>query len=93
MSTAQAKKTKIKKIKQEIFLFFAIFLVLFLTAANINKHFTPFQVNPVLGASTEIDAEDFWKEFLTKNQNYIPGWIEIGRIDKANQIDPNYFLQ
>ena len=47
----------------------------------------------VLGVETQIDLEEkFWQEFLDKNPNYIPGWIEIGRNDKVKEIDPNYLL-
>lgn len=47
----------------------------------------------VLGETTQISSYDFWINFLSKNPRYIPGWIEIGRVDKVNKIDPNYFLK
>ncbi len=38
-----------------------------------------------------IDTE-FWNKFLNDNPNYIPGWLEIGRVDKVNELDPNYLI-
>lgn len=49
---------------------------------NINKK----QVK-VLGAETN---NSFWEDFMQKHSTYIDGWIELGRIDKVNEIDPNY---
>ena len=47
----------------------------------------------VLGAEIDTDiTANFWNDFLTKNPEYIPGWLEIGRTDKAYSIDPNYQL-
>lgn len=54
---------------------------------------TPADSKEVLGATTkEVSDEDFWKEFLNENPNYVPGWIEIGKIDKAREISPNIEL-
>jgi hypothetical protein len=66
-----------------------IIIVLLLSAFNISKYLSP---NHVLGAATEKDTgqEEFWSTFLSKNPDYIPGWIEIGRADKARGINPNY---
>lgn len=45
----------------------------------------------VLGADIHISAtEEFWDKFLSENPNYLPGWIEIGREDKAYALDPNF---
>lgn len=67
-----------------------IVLALLVSALNIGTYLKP---NKVLGAETqEVNSTDtFWQDFLSKNPNYIPGWIEIGRMDKVIQIDPNYF--
>jgi len=54
--------------------------------------------NKVLGATTvisKIELENekfFWEEFQKINPTYIDGWIELGRLDKVKEIDPNYFI-
>ena len=42
----------------------------------------------VLGAKVD---NTFWQEFVAKHPTYIDGWLELGRIDKVKEIDPNYF--
>jgi hypothetical protein len=80
---------KVNKSAREIFIYVLLLFILLLTAANIGSFFSPKKT--VLGTSTENKDTKFWEEFLIKNPNYIPGWIEIGRTDKALEIDPNYF--
>jgi hypothetical protein len=75
-----------------IFLFFSISIItlLLLSALNIKNFLTP---KVVLGIEDiNLINEDYWREFLEKNPDYIPGWIELGRFDKVKQIDPNYPL-
>ena len=74
-----------------ILLNMAIVIILLLTALNIEGYLSPKQV---LGLETETGDREviFWEDFLSKNPNYIPGWIELGRLDKVKQIDPNYPL-
>jgi hypothetical protein len=77
-----------KAAKELLVIVFVLFLLL-LTSVNINNYFTD---KKVLGVQTESSQDySFWQNYLTKNPNYIPGWIEIGRNDKAHEIDPNYF--
>ena len=80
---------KVNKNTNVLFIYFALLAILFLTAVNINSVSTQ-KEDVVLGAKTEITDDVFWKNFLDKNPEYIPGWIEIGRMNKANEIDPNY---
>jgi hypothetical protein len=77
--------------KQESNLYFYVIaiLILILSIININSYFP--QKPPVLGVETKNTEGIFWYDFLQKHPNYIPGWIEIGRVDKAIEIDPNYF--
>lgn len=84
-----AKKTdKINLIATELLILTSIVFILLLTFVNVTNYFTP---NKILGVETQIDpAQKFWGDFLTKNPNYIPGWVETGRMDKAHEIDPNY---
>lgn len=76
--------------KTALFYLLIIFTLL-VSAININTYLKP---NRVLGAEVEEtnNAEVFWEDFLLRNPNYIPGWIEMGRIDKVIEIDPNYPL-
>ena len=41
----------------------------------------------VLGAT---DDKVFWEELAAKHPTYKDAWIELGRIDKVRQIDPNF---
>jgi uncharacterized secreted protein with C-terminal beta-propeller domain len=78
----------VNKAAIELFLFVATLFVLLLSAANIEYYQTP---KKVLGVETQDNSsEKFWQEFLNKNPDYLPGWIEIGRMDKIEEIDPNY---
>jgi hypothetical protein len=80
---------KVNKIAKEIFIYVFLLFALLLISINIDNYLKPKQTK-VLGTETKNEEEIFWQEFLTKNPNYVPGWIETGRIDKAHEIDPNY---
>jgi regulatory protein YycI of two-component signal transduction system YycFG len=80
---------KVNKTTLEIFIYVFLLLVLLLTSININIFLQPKQTK-VLGAETQNNEEIFWQDFLSKHPDYIPGWIEMGKADKANEIDPNY---
>jgi hypothetical protein len=84
---------RINKASKDLFIFVAFLFILYLTAINISSFSK--QKTKVLGAEIEIGNNDketvFWNDFLVKHPNYVPGWIEIGRMDKAREIDPNYF--
>ena len=75
--------------KQFIFFSVAILVLLFFSFLNISNYYL---TKPVLGAKTgtSLSNDDFWKEYLKNNPNYVPGWLEIGRVDKAREIDPNF---
>jgi hypothetical protein len=90
--TAHKKNFINKKVRLDLLLYFLVLIVLSLSAFNIHNLFAP-EIVPVLGASTEYSEADFWRVFLSKNKNYIPGWIEVGRIDIATQINPHYFTR
>jgi hypothetical protein len=83
---------KVNNSVKEIFIFTLLLIILVLTAININNYLKPKQIK-ILGAETKNDNDTektFWQNLLTKNPNYIPGWIEIGQENKAYEIDPNY---
>ena len=90
MSSAKRNKHLKTETVKEIFVYIALLLIIILTSININSYLAARKIN-VLGAETRVTDNSFWQNFLSKNPDYIPGWIETGRIDKVTQIDPNYF--
>ena len=90
MSSAKRNKHLQLEAIKEILLAAALLLIIVLTSININSYLSPQRVT-VLGAETQVTENSFWQDFLSKNPDYIPGWLEMGRIDKVTQIDPNYF--
>lgn len=81
---------KVNKSAKEVFIYVVFLFILLLTAINISNFLQP--QKKVLGiTSQENTDEEFWREFLEKHPNYIPGWIELKRLDKVSEIDPNYF--
>lgn len=80
---------RVNKIVKEFFIYVFLLFILLITSINIDNYLRSRETK-VLGAETENKEELFWQDFLSKNPNYIPGWIETGRTDKAHEIDPNY---
>jgi hypothetical protein len=79
---------KFKDASSLMFIYFLIVFLLLLISINVRNFLTPIKV---LGAQTEPDGSTkFWGEFTSKNPDYIPGWIELGRLDKVKEIDPNF---
>ena len=82
---------KVNKVATEYLVFVFFVVILLLSALNITNYLAP---KKVLGAETLApDTTKFWDEFLSKNPNYAPGWQEIGRTDKVNEIDPNFQIR
>lgn len=63
----------------------AIFILL-LSLFNLQNIKTR-RENQVLGTT---DNTVFWEELSKKHPTYKDAWIELGRIDKVRQIDPNF---
>lgn len=81
-----------KKVNRLVFyLAFAILILLLFSAINIRSILTPLKTE-VLGAETREDDQIFWQDLVSKNPQYIPGWLELERTDKALEIDPNYLI-
>lgn len=81
---------KVNKTAKQIFVYVVILFMLLLSAININNFLQPRK--QVLGIETQnIPNVEFWQTFLKDHPNYIPGWIELGRLDRVKEIDPNYF--
>lgn len=82
---------KINKVSKDLFVYVVLLFILLLTAVNINNFLQP-RVQ-VLGIETQDTSnKDFWENFLKIHPNYVPGWIELGELDKVKQIDPNFLL-
>lgn len=92
-------KKKSKKLKsniEQIIIYTAVLIALLLTAFNLQNYLGN---KKVLGVSVSTVSENlesvsdrlFWEDIVEKNPTYIPGWIELGRMDKVREIDPNYF--
>jgi hypothetical protein len=79
-----------RKNKNTLLIYLVAIFMIVISFININIYLKQKTVK-ILGISTHGNETVFWKDFLEKNPNYIPGWIEIGRTDKAKKIDPNYF--
>lgn len=86
--------SKIKNYKKEIRFFLSIIvvmLILLLSTFNLQNKIKPAQdeaKNKVLGITTD---SSFWTSFVEKHPTYRDGWLELGRIDKVKEIDPNFF--
>lgn len=80
---------KVQEVYKELIIYVLCLLSLLLSSVNINRFLTP---KKVLGVATEkkVSEREFWEDFVNKNPNYIPGWIELGRQDRVREIDPNY---
>ena len=61
-------------------------LILLLSISNLQGLRKKEEIK-VLGAEKD---NLFWEDFATKHPTYMEAWIELGRIDKAREIDPNF---
>ncbi len=70
-----------------LYLNIALFVLLlsFFNLTQIKK--SGASTSKVLGVKTD---KDFWIDFVEKHPTYRDGWIELGRLDKIKQIDPNF---
>lgn len=73
-----------KELYNLLYITFA-FLILLLSMYNLQnlQHDEPL----VLGTSTD---NKFFEDLVSKYPTYIDGWVELGRMDKVYEIDPNY---
>lgn len=90
-----AKEKKYEKDLQYLLYLTLVVLIILLSIFNLQN--TSLNKIKVLGSKVEIETNEkekennFWREFQTRNPTYIDGWIELGRLDKVKEIDPNYF--
>lgn len=73
----------------EIFIYVLLLFILSLTSINIDAYLNR-PPTKVLGVDTQNKNGLFWQDFLDKNPDYIPGWIETGDMNRVNDINPNY---
>lgn len=78
-------------ITNQFYLYLSILFLLAISALCLKIYSNPIKVLGASSRDTQIQTNiEYWNSFLIENPNYIPGWIEIGRIDKVMEIDPNY---
>lgn len=90
-----ARKKKFDNELQTLLLINITVIILILSFFNlINPKKTSVQV---LGAEIETSYNDatyddntFWQEFIIKHPTYRDGWVELERMDKVKEIDPNF---
>ncbi|MEJ2441333.1 MAG: hypothetical protein P8Y06_00200 [Patescibacteria group bacterium] len=102
MSKQPAKKSQ-QRHPSLFILFLGIIGLFFLTSFNLH---TFLKEDLVLGTTTETQPSDeiaFWENFLSANENYLDGWIELAKLKaevgkteevkqiltKIEEIDPN----
>jgi len=65
-----------------------IIIVLLLSMFNLRSPYK--REAKVLGVNVINDNKAFWEELVSKNPTYRDGWLELGRMDKVSEIDPNF---
>lgn len=89
----QTGKIKISKNLKSWILTGLILIIIVLSSINISIYTNS---NKVLGLKTTststLSENDFWRGFLEKYPNYLPGHLEVGDFEKAAEIDPNYII-
>lgn len=77
-----------RNFKQDLHLLLYINLaaiVLLLSIFNLSQK--PKRHIQVLGAEV---GTSYWEELVKKHPTYRDAWVELGRMDKVEEIDPNY---
>lgn len=88
-----AQKSRLSKrvIEQNlIYLVYILASILILLLSIFNMQEKHQNNNIVLGAQAESKDDKFWQEITNDNPTYIDAWLELGRMDKVLEIDPNY---
>ncbi len=80
-----AKKRNFNKDLQFLLYINVVVIVLLLSIFNLSQK--PKKQVQVLGAETNYS---YWEELVKKHPTYRDGWVELGRMDKVYEIDPNY---
>ena len=69
------------------FLLYINIAVIVLLLSIFNLSLKPKHQVQVLGAETDIS---YWEELVKKHPTYRDAWVELGRMDKVEEIDPNF---
>jgi len=101
MSKQPAKKSKNKG---PFFLILSLLIVILFLLVSFNLN-TFLKEDRILGASEiqPFDEVSFWKDFVSVNENYLDGWVELAKLEakagktkevreiltKIEEIDPN----
>lgn len=79
---------KTKSFSNELqFLFIVNLTILILILSIFNLQYIKRSEIKVLGAT---DDSVYWEEMVKKHPTYRDGWLELDRMDKVYEIDPNY---
>jgi hypothetical protein len=78
------------KNKKQVIKFAVVIIILFISAINLNFIFETKKVLGIQTVEPENNNISYWKEFIKSNPNYLPGYIQIGEIEKVKRLDPNY---
>ena len=80
-----AKKRNFNKDLQFLLYINIAVIILLLSIFNLSQK--PKRETQVLGAETN---NSYWEEMVKKHPTYRDAWVELGRMDKVEEIDPNY---
>ena len=80
-----AKKTSFNKDLQILLYINIAVIILLLSFFNLSQK--PKHQVQVLGAETDTS---YWEELVKKHPTYRDAWVELGRMDMVEQIDPNF---
>ena len=80
-----AKKRNFNKDLQFLLYINIAVIILLLSIFNLSQK--PKRETQVLGAETN---NSYWEETVKKHPTYRDAWVELGRMDKVEEIDPNY---
>lgn len=73
--------------KELTFLFYINITVIILLLSFFNLSQKPKTKIQVLGAETDTS---YWEELVKKHPTYRDAWMELNRMDKVIEIDPNF---
>jgi hypothetical protein len=80
-----AKKRNFNKDLQFLLYINIAVIILLLSIFNLSQK--PKRQIQVLGAETN---NSYWEEMVQKHPTYRDAWVELGRMDKVEEIDPNF---
>ncbi len=80
-----AKKRNFNKDLQFLLYINIVVIILLLSIFNLSQK--PKREIQVLGAETN---NLYWEELVKKHPTYRDAWVELGRMDKVEEIDPNF---